>query len=103
MKVEHYADAQTMEGKIRKPIQRHDSATLDPNPVRRFREELRLTRDAFAELMGIPVETLRAWERHEKAVVPGQSRMNRLIECARRNHYPLLIMEIVRFSEGSKK
>ena len=99
MSLEYHQDAKTKAGHLKQLLSRPDAAPRDPNPVRRFREELRLTREVFAELMGIPVETLRAWERHEHVVIPNGPRMERLVELARRNYYPLYIGDVVRFAE----
>ncbi len=103
MQLEHYADALTSKGRLRKPIQRRDSAPLHPNPIRRFREELRLTRQELAGLMAVPKETVRAWEHEVECFAPGHSRLMRLIELARRNEYPLYVRDIMAYAEKSRE
>lgn len=98
----HLIDAETRGGKIVKLASRPDAEPRHPNPVRRFREELRLTRDEFALLMAVPKDTLRAWERDVNAVVPSGSRTTRLIELARRNYYPLMLKELYDYCEKNR-
>ena len=74
-----------------------DQRPPHPNPVRRFREALRLTREQFAELLDVSHETLRVWEKREPSI-PRPSAMQRLIACAERNNYPLTADEVRRYA-----
>ena len=75
-------------------MRRPDSAPLHDNPIRRFREELRLNRTEFAKVVGFPENTLRAYERDDYAICPGGKRMGQLIQLAKNNKYPLSIFEV---------
>ncbi len=99
----HHADAETAAAQFKKLLVRRDAAPRAANPIRRFREELRLTREEFARLNGVPVTTERSWERDINAFVPSGGRLTRLIELARRNEYPLYISEIWDYVELSRK
>ena len=44
------------------------------------RNQLRMTRQAFADAYGIPFDTLRAWERYEAEPTPAEAAYLRLIE-----------------------
>jgi DNA-binding transcriptional regulator YiaG len=85
--------------KMVEPISRKHAAPLHPNPVRRFREELRLARPAFAKMIETPVDTLKEWEREREPVIPGTSRLMRMIQIARESQYPLLIDDIWKYAE----
>jgi len=74
------------------PTARPDSQPPHANLVRRFREELRLTRDQFADLVGTKVATLRVWEEN-RAYPRGQIAL-KILALAKRNQYPLSIEEI---------
>jgi len=75
------------------PVLRPDSGPLHDNPIRRFREELRLEREQFCRLLNnLPVATLRGWEepfesRHYHA--PRSHHIDQLVALAQRNRYPL--------------
>jgi DNA-binding transcriptional regulator YiaG len=71
---------------------RQDSAPPHPNAIRRFREELRLGRQEFADLLGVNQNTLRVWE-DGKSKPRGESCI-RIIEAAERNEYPLSYEDI---------
>lgn len=75
------------------PTQRADSKPPHPNPIRRFREELRMDRREFADLLDVKVDTLRVWETAGKSRPRGQSAL-RIVEVAQRNDYPLEIADI---------
>ena len=45
-----------------------------------IRNTLRMTRQTFSEIYGIPMGTLRAWERHEAEPTPAETAYLRLIE-----------------------
>ena len=52
-----------------------------PRPLSKIiRNTLRMTRQTFAEVYGIPMDTLRAWERHEAEPTPAETAYLRLIE-----------------------
>lgn len=98
----HHLDAETKKLKIKKLTERDDAAPRSANPIRRFREELRLTRRAFADLVQAPIETLRNWEALTDCVQPEDSTMRQLIAIARRNEYPLYYTEVIEFVENAK-
>lgn len=75
------------------PTKRPDSKTPHPNPIRRFREELRLDRHEFAELISANIDTLRVWETEGKSKPRAQAAM-RIIEIASRNDYPLTLQDL---------
>ena len=75
------------------PTARPDAAMPHQNPIRRFREELRLTRQEFADLIGENIESLRVWET-PGASKPRPDRARKIIEVAERNHYPLTLTDI---------
>jgi len=69
---------------------RVDAAPLHENPVRRFREDLRLNRAQFSRVIGIQVDTIRSWEMTgSRNVLPRRASMTLLLKLARRNKYPL--------------
>lgn len=74
------------------PSERADSAPLHSNVVRRFREELRLDRKQFAELLETNIDTLRVWE--SGASKPRGPAAMKIVEIAKRNKYPMTIDEI---------
>lgn len=65
-----------------------------PNPIRRFREHLRLSREEFCGLIDIPLDTLRSWEREKGAVMPREQALDGLIKLAKKNTYPLTETEV---------
>lgn len=74
------------------PNQRPDAKPLHPNVIRRFREELRLDRREFADLLEVNVDTLRVWEA-SKSKPRGPAAL-KIVQVAQRNNYPLNIDEI---------
>jgi DNA-binding transcriptional regulator YiaG len=74
------------------PNTRTDSIPLHPNAIRRFREELRMNRPVFAELLDINVDTLRVWEANKSK--PRGPAALKIIAVATRNDYPMSIEEI---------
>ncbi len=89
-------DQETLMGKIVAPVYRPGAAPRHPNPIRRFREELRLDRTGFAKLLGVPMETSRSWER-PKPVMPKSQTIMRMVDIARTNYYPLRLEDIWKF------
>lgn len=80
------------------PVNRPDQEPRHPNPIRRFREELRLDRPAFAKLCEVSTSTVRAWERVDPTVcMPRPVSGLKLIKLAKRNKYPLTFNEMRRF------
>jgi len=75
------------------PTSRPDSRQPHENVIRRFREELRLDRGSFAELLGVNVDTLRVWETEGKSRPRGEAAL-RIVEVASRNEYPLSVEDI---------
>jgi DNA-binding transcriptional regulator YiaG len=87
------------------PNERADSAPLNSNAVRRFREELRLNRKEFASLVGVSPATLRVWELRNNSRPSGPTLL-RLIDLAERNEYPLSVADVyadVEFDKGKRK
>jgi hypothetical protein len=80
------------------PALRPDGGPLHENPVRRFREELRLEREQFCRLLNdLPVATLRGWEepfdsKHYHA--PRSYHVDMLVALAQRNRYPLFMEHV---------
>jgi DNA-binding transcriptional regulator YiaG len=75
------------------PTTRTDSVIPHPNVIRRFREELRMDRREFAELLKVNVDTLRVWETKGKSKPRGQAAL-KIMKVAKRNDYPMSIEEI---------
>ena len=84
------------------PTMRKHSAPLHENPVRRFREELRLNRNNFADILQISPSTLRVWEAPDSSRPEGK-RLVRLLDMAMENNYPLDVDEIYYGTGKSKK
>ena len=74
------------------PNNRTDSAPMHQNAIRRFREELRMNRPAFAQMLSVNVDTLRVWE-DGKSKPRGEAAL-KIVAAADRNHYPLVITDI---------
>jgi len=83
------ADTHTYYG----PSVRVDSNPPHVNVIRRFREELRMDRREFAELLEVNVDTLRVWETQGKSKPRGQAAL-KIMDVAKRNDYPMSIEEI---------
>ena len=81
------------------PTTRPDSAPLHVNAIRRYREELRLDRREFADLLDLNIDTLRVWE--AGASKPRAPAALHIIASATRNNYPMTIEDI--FPEKPKK
>ncbi|MFM9939161.1 MAG: helix-turn-helix domain-containing protein [Hyphomicrobiaceae bacterium] len=82
-------DALTDEEITRRALSDPDNPPLSPEQLarvrrpalaKRIRNKLRMTRETFARNYGIPVDTLRAWERHEAEPTPTEIAYLRLIE-----------------------
>lgn len=74
------------------PTSRPDSVALHTNAIRRFREELRMNRPKFAELIDVNLDTLRVWEA-DKSKPRGEAAL-KIVSFAERNDYPMTIEEI---------
>lgn len=74
------------------PNERPDAIPPHSNVIRRFREELRMDRPEFAELVGAKIDTLRVWEAGKSA--PRAQAALKIIQVAQRNDYPLDITDI---------
>lgn len=74
------------------PNQRPDAKPLAENAIRRFREELRMDRPEFADLVGVNIDTLRVWESGSSRPRPHSAM--KVIEVAERNYYPLSLKDI---------
>jgi DNA-binding transcriptional regulator YiaG len=74
------------------PNKRKDATPPHQNVIRRFREELRMDRPDFAELVGAKIDTLRVWEAGKSK--PRGPAALKIIEIASRNDYPLDITDI---------
>lgn len=75
------------------PNRRPDANPPHPNVIRRFREELRMDRPEFADLLDVKVDTLRVWETNGKSRPRGEAAL-KIITVAGRNDYPMTIEEI---------
>ena len=84
------------------PTDRPDSLPLHPNVIRRFREELRMDRPAFADLLEVNLDTLRVWETQGKSKPRGEAAF-KIVSFARRNDYPLAITDIFPAKPKKKK
>jgi DNA-binding transcriptional regulator YiaG len=78
--------------KLYGPTQRPDSGPVHNNAIRRFREELRLGRPQFAELLDVNEYTLRVWE--EGKSKPRTPATMKILEIAHRNSYPMEVIDI---------
>lgn len=74
------------------PNERPDANPPHDNVIRRFREELRMDRPEFADLIEAKIDTLRVWEAG-KSKPRGPAAM-RIVEIAERNDYPLSAEDI---------
>lgn len=83
------------------PTERPDARPPHPNPIRRFREELRLTRQQFVRLIHTSTDNLRMWEGsgRTKATRPKGEAAIAIVELAQRNFYPLTIQDIYHYTE----
>ncbi len=81
------------------PNERPDAKPLSDNAIRRFREELRMDRPEFADLIDANVDTLRVWEKGSSK--PRAQSAMRIIEIAERNYYPLTLADIFPVTEKS--
>ena len=75
------------------PNERPDAVPPHVNVIRRFREELRMDRLEFSELLDVNVDTLRVWETNGRSRPRAASAMI-IIEFAERNDYPLGMIDI---------
>ena len=83
------------------PTSRADSIPIHDNVIRRFREELRMNRPTFAELLEVNVDTLRVWEA-DKSKPRGEAAL-KIVKVAKRNNYPMAITDIYPDMEEPKK
>jgi DNA-binding transcriptional regulator YiaG len=74
------------------PNERPDATPPHQNVIRRFREELRMDRPDFADLIEAKIDTLRVWEAGKSK--PRGPAALKIIEIASRNDYPLSITDI---------
>lgn len=74
------------------PNERPDATPPHQNVIRRFREELRMGRPEFADLIEANIDTLRVWEGGKS--MPRAPAALKIIEVASRNDYPLDITDI---------
>jgi DNA-binding transcriptional regulator YiaG len=84
-------------------VARRDKPPLAVSPIRRFREEMHLSREELGMIAGVTASTVRFWEAEEGAVMPRQKPLLALIECARNNCYPLLVADIIKYVEQSQR
>ena len=83
------------------PNMRPDSGPLHENAIRRFREELRLGRSEFAELLDVNEYTLRVWEEGKSR--PRTPATMKIIDIAHRNSYPMEVADIHPAEPAGKK
>lgn len=75
------------------PITRPDGKPPHENPIRALREELRLSRQEFAQLLTeragkkVSVGAVRTWE--DGVVFPRNTHLDAIFEVAERNRFPL--------------
>ena len=74
------------------PNERPDAVPPHTNVIRRFREELRMDRQEFAELIDANIDTLRVWEADKSK--PRAPAAMKIIEVASRNDYPLTMEDL---------
>lgn len=74
-----------------------DMNPFHPNPIRRFREALRMNRKEFSALVKIPMFTLKTNEAEFNPSTPGAGAMRRLLRVAKRNNFPLTESAIVTY------
>lgn len=74
------------------PNERPDANPPHQNVIRRFREELRMDRPEFADLLDVKIDTLRVWEAGKS--YPRAPAAMKIVSVAERNDYPLTIEEI---------
>lgn len=74
------------------PNLRPDAKPPHDNVIRRFREELRMDRPEFADLLDVKIDTLRVWEAGKSR--PRGPAALKIIEVASRNDYPLTLEQI---------
>ena len=74
------------------PNVRPDAKPPHENVIRRFREELRMDRPEFADLLDVKIDTLRVWEAGKSR--PRGPAALKIIEVASRNDYPLTLEQI---------
>ena len=84
------------------PNERPDAAPLHPNVIRRFREELRLSRREFADLLRENVDTLRVWEGMTGAKPRGEKAI-KIVNLAQKNDYPLDMADIFPADDKKKR
>lgn len=95
MKGETYPlDAETLKLPMIPPAVRPDKKPLSDSPIRRFREELHLSREELGAQVGVSLETVKKWEAEFGSSCPGASTLLSLLKLARKNKYPLLVSEI---------
>ncbi len=76
-----------------KLVKRPDAAPLHENQIRRFREELRLTREQFAAKLGVSIETVRVWEAKGRSK-PRPETARKILALAKRNKYAMTMDSI---------
>ncbi len=74
------------------PNERPDANPPHSNVIRRFREELRMDRPEFADLIEAKIDTLRVWEAG-KSNPRGPAALT-IIAVADRNDYPMSMADI---------
>lgn len=75
------------------PNERKDAIPPNENVIRRFREELRMSRPTFADLLEVNVDTLRVWETDGRSRPRAEAAL-KIITIAKRNDYPLRLDDI---------
>lgn len=74
------------------PNSRPDAIPPHTNAIRRFREELRMDRKQFADLIDANIDTLRVWESNKGN--PRAPAAMKIIKIAERNDYPLTMEDL---------
>lgn len=77
------ARARALKDRDNPPVTKERLASMRRvSPAKFVRQKLAMTQEAFAAAYGIPIETLRAWERHEAEPDPVALSYLRAIEQA---------------------
>ena len=74
------------------PSERPDAIPPHQNAIRRFREELRMDRNEFADLLDVKLDTLRVWEAGKSK--PRGPAAIKIVEAAGRNDYPMSMVDL---------
>lgn len=89
------------EGAALPPIVRPNSAPISANPIRAFRDELRLTAGQFAKAAGVTIHSIRIWETNRSVL--RYEAAQKLVDLAEKNFYPLTLEDLYRVKTTQKR